>query len=67
MQKPRISLFLQITQDLKKVKKNPEHLFVDIGQQETCSKFQPKILNPMVVGARQNVQFFRKNLVSQKQ
>ena len=40
-------------------KKNPEHPFVDIGKTETWAKFQQKILNSMVVGARQNFRFFR--------
>ena len=34
--------------------KNPEHPFVDSGKQERCAKFQHKILNSMVAGARQN-------------
>ena len=33
MQKPGLFKFLQITQDLNKIKKNPAHPFVDIGQQ----------------------------------
>ena len=52
--------FLQKNSISKQNKKNPEHLFVDIGIQETSVKFQQKILNSMVVGARQNFQFFRK-------
>ena len=28
------------------------HAFVDITKKKTCSKFQQKTLNPMVVGAR---------------
>ena len=60
MQKPGLLFgFLQITQDLKKIKKNPEHTFVDIGEQETCARFQQKLLNSMVVGARQSFQFFK--------
>ena len=43
----------------KQNKKNPKNLFVDIVKQETCAKFQQKILNFMVVGTRQNFQFFR--------
>ena len=50
--------FLLITQDLNKIK-NPEHPFLDIIKQNTCSKFQQKILNSMIVGARQSFQFFR--------
>ena len=45
----------------KQNRKNPEHLFVHIGKQETCVKFQQKILNSRVVGARQSFQFFRQN------
>ena len=43
----------------KKKKKNPEHSFVDIGKSETCAKFQQKILNSVVVRARQSFKFFR--------
>ena len=38
----------------KQNKKNTEHSFVDIGKWETCAKFQQKILNHMVAGARQS-------------
>ena len=38
---------------------NLEHSLVDIGKQETCAKFQLKILNSIVVAACQNFQFFR--------
>ena len=59
----RFFWFLQITQDLNKIKKNPEHPFIDI-----CAKFQQKIFNSMIVGARQHFQFFRKKKqLSQKQ
>ena len=51
--------FLLKTQDLKKKKKNPEHAFIDIIKQETCAKFQQKILNFVVVVDRQSFQFFR--------
>ena len=44
---------------LNKTKKNPTHPFVDIGKTETCAKFQQKILNCPVVGARQSFQLFR--------
>ena len=44
--------FSLITQDLNKIKKNPTHSFVYICKQETCAKFQKKILNCRVVGAR---------------
>ena len=40
-------------------KKNPEDPFVDIGKLETCATFQQKIMNSMVVGARQGFHFFR--------
>ena len=49
--------------------KNPEHSFADIVKYETCAKFQQKILNFVVVGARQSFQFFSfqiNNLVSWK-
>ena len=38
---------------------NLEHPLVDICKQETCPKFQLKILNSIVVAACQNFQFFR--------
>ena len=50
---------LLITQDLNKIKKNPEQAFVDIVKQETCAKFKQKLLNFEAVGARQSFQFFR--------
>ena len=40
-------------------KENSEHPFVDTSKHETCAKFHKKTLNAMVVGARQNFQFFR--------
>ena len=45
----------------KQNEKNPRHVFVDIGKKETCAKFQQKILNCRVVGARQSFQIFRQN------
>ena len=49
----------------KQNKKNPEYSFLNIIKKKTCAKFQQKILNSMVVGARQSFQFFRqKKLVS---
>ena len=54
-QKPGLS----VTHDLNKIKKIPEHPFVDIGKTETCAKFQQKILNFMTVGVRQSFQLFR--------
>ena len=51
----------------KQNKKNATYPFVGITKQKTCVKFQPKILNSMVVGARQSFQFFRqRKLVSWK-
>ena len=38
--------------------KNPTHSFVGICKTEKCAKFQQKILNSTVVGARQSFQFF---------
>ena len=52
---------MQITQDLSKIKKNPEHPFVEIGKKERCAKFHQKLLASMVVGVRQSFQFFRQN------
>ena len=43
----------------KQNKKNPTHSFVDIGKTKSCAKFQQKILNSTVFGARQSFQFFR--------
>ena len=48
-----------ITQDLKKIKINPEQPFVGIVKSVTCGKFQQIILNSMVVWARQSFQVFR--------
>ena len=48
--------FWQITQDLNKILKNPTHPFAHIG-----AKFQQKLLNCKLVGARQNFQIFRQN------
>ena len=45
----------------KQNKKNLEHSFVDFSNWEACAKFQQKILNSMVAGARQIFQFFRQN------
>ena len=50
---------LSITQDLNKILKNPTNLFTDIRKTETCGKFQQKILNTTVVGARQSFEFSR--------
>ena len=46
----------------KKIEKNLQHSFIDIGKQETCAKFQQKIWNSMVYGARQKFQFFRQKV-----
>ena len=43
----------------KQTKKNPEHHFVDIVNEETCAKFQQNMFNSMVVRAHQSFQFFR--------
>ena len=43
----------------KQNKNNHGQPFVDIFNQETRAQFQQKILNFMVVGARQSFQFFR--------
>ena len=51
----RIFTLLIITQDLNKIKKSRTPFF-----KETCAKIQEKILNSVVVGARQSFQFFRK-------
>ena len=50
-------MFLLITQDLNNIKKNPTHPFVGVGKQETCAKFQKKILNSRVVAGRQSSKF----------
>ena len=50
--------FLLIIQVLNKIKKKPQHIFVDI-KKETFAKFQQKILNSVTVGARQSFQFCR--------
>ena len=42
---------LSITQDLTKIKKNPEHPFIDTGKKEKYRKVQQKILKSIVVGA----------------
>ena len=36
--------------------------FVDIGKWEAWAKFQQKLLNSVVAGARQSFQFFRQNI-----
>ena len=46
--------FSLITQDLNKIKKTPEHHFLDITKKKIFAKFQQKILNFMVVGVRQS-------------
>ena len=43
----------------KQNKKHPTHPFVNIYKTETCAKFQQKVLNSTVVGARQSFQSFR--------
>ena len=44
---------LSISQDLN----NPEHSFVYIGKHEMCGKVQQKIINSMLVAARQSFHF----------
>ena len=46
---------------MKQNKENPDHRFVDIGKQTTCVRLEPKLVSPMVVGARQSFHFFRHN------
>ena len=46
----------------KQNKKNPAHHSVDIGKSEIHAKFQQKILNCRVVGARQGFQIFRQSI-----
>ena len=50
---------LLITQDLNKIKKIPQILFVDITKKKTCAKFQQEILKSVVVGSCQSFQCFR--------
>ena len=45
----------------KQNKEDPRHPFVDVGKYGTCTKFQQKILNCGVVGARQSFRIFRQN------
>ena len=42
-----------------KQNKSLEHPFVGIGKWEASAKFEQKILNSMVVGARQSFKFYR--------
>ena len=58
--------FINNSRSKQTKKKNPEHHFVDIGKKETCAQFLQKILNSIVVGARQFSIFQTNNLVSQK-
>ena len=53
-------LFLQLSQDLNKIK--TEHPFVDVDKYENCEKIKQKLFSSMVAGARQSFQFFRKNI-----
>ena len=55
----RFFTFSLIIQDLNRIKKNPEHSFGEIVKQETCAKFQPKVLKSVLTGARQSLQFSR--------
>ena len=49
----RVFFILANNSSSKQNKKNREHAFVDIGKQETCAKFQQKLLNSIAVGALQ--------------
>ena len=60
MQKPVFFLFLQITQNLNKIKKSHTP-FLDNGKQKMFAKFQQKILNYRMVGARQSFEIFRQS------
>ena len=42
-------------------KKNPEHAIGDTSKWKRCGKFQYKILNCRLVGARRNFQIFKQN------
>ena len=53
--------FLQITQDLNKIKKNPEHPFADKVSGKRGQNFSKTTLNSMVVGAHKSFQFFMQN------
>ena len=59
MGKTRSSFILANKSISKRNKTNLKHAFDHIGKKETCAKFQRKLLNSMVVGARQGFQFFR--------
>ena len=43
-------------------KESPDHPFADISKTEMCSKFQQEMVNSIVVGARQSLQFFRETI-----
>ena len=45
----------------KQNKKTPAQLFVVIDKQEACAKFQQKLLNSRVFGARQSFQILKQN------
>ena len=61
MRRSQVFLIFAHNSRSKRNKKNPTHPFVDIGKYETCAKFQQKILNCRVAGARQSFQIFRQN------
>ena len=50
---------LLITQDLNKIRKTPHILLSALLSRKRVQNFSKKILNFMVVGARQSFQFFR--------
>ena len=58
MWKPGLFLILANNSRSKEKKKLPK---VSISKYETSAKFEQKLLNTMVVGDRQSVEFFRQN------
>ena len=61
MRRNQVFLIFANNSRSKQNRKNPAHPYVDIGKWETCAKFQQKLLNCRVVGARQNFEIFRQN------
>ena len=61
MRRNQVFLIFPNNSKSKQNKKNPRHAFVDIGKWEMYAKFQQKILNCRVVGARQSFQIFLQN------
>ena len=56
MRRNQVSLIFANNSRSKQNKKYPTYPFVDIGKKEARAKFQQKILNCRVVGARQSFQ-----------